>query len=601
MIVDPSSAANFNEIKIAHIDLNWDVDFTKKQIAGSAVLKVKANQKTRKLVLDGKALNIQGFFEGDKSLDFVVEKNDLYGEKITVQIGDLDAGADKDILVRYSTGESASALQFLDRELTKDKHEPFLFSQCQSIHARSIVPCMDSPSVKQTYNATVSVPSELTCLMSAISEGSSVDGPKTTYKFKQPVPIPAYLLAIVAGRLEKKKISDRCAVWAEPSVVDSAAYEFADTEKMLKTAEDLAGPYVWGRYDLVVLPPSFPFGGMENPCLTFVTPTLLAGDRSLANVIAHEIAHSWTGNLVTNATWEHFWLNEGFTVFLERKIMGRLYGEQQRQFSALVGYEDNLLPCIHDQFDCHHPYTKLITDLKGVDPDDSYSVVPYEKGSAFLMYIEQQIGSNERFEEFLKQYLTKFKYQSITTDDWKAYLEQFFADKKPVLGNIDFDTWLKTAGVPPNKPKYDETLVEACRGLAKKWTDSTDSAVDSITPDEFQKMAAAAQVKVLQCIRSADPLSMHKLEALDRTYSLLASKNCEVQFAWLQIAVKAKWAAVIPSALQFVTNYGRLKYLRPLYRNLFSWKEARPAAVAKFVENMPSMHPISVQVIKRLM
>ncbi|KAK0403954.1 hypothetical protein QR680_017213 [Steinernema hermaphroditum] len=601
MIADPSSCSNFHEIVITHIDLDWDVDFESKRIAGSAELHVNALKRTDKLVLDGNQLVLKGFSHDDKPLNFSVDKNDLFGEKITVDIGAIDEGQERKIKVQYTTGESASALQFLDKELTKDKELPFLFSQCQSIHARSIVPCMDTPGIKQSYSAKVSVPSLFTCLMSAVGEGSEVNGDKTTYTFKQPVPIPAYLLAIVAGRLEKKVISDRCAVWAEPSVVDSAAYEFADTEKMLKAAEDLAGPYVWGRYDLVVLPPSFPFGGMENPCLTFVTPSLLAGDRSLANVVAHEIAHSWTGNLVTNATWEHFWLNEGFTVFLERKIMGRLYGEGHRQFAALTGYEDNLLPCIHDQFNPCHPYTKLITDLKNVDPDDSYSVVPYEKGSAFLMYIEQQIGSNERFEQFLKAYLAKFKYQAVTTDMWKACLEEFFADKKAVLDNIDFHKWLNDPGVPPNKPQYDETLVEACRKLAKKWVDGSDADVNAITKDDFTTMTSAEKVKVLQCIRTAGPLSTYKLEALDRTYSLLSSRNCEIKFAWLQIAVKARWSQVLPAALQFVTTYGRLKYLRPLYRNLFSWPEARNQAIAQFQQNIPSMHPISVQVIKRLM
>lgn len=252
--------------------------------------------------------------------------------------------------------------------------------------------------------------------------------------------------------MERREISDRCAVWAEPSLVDKAQWEFEDTEKMLTTAEELMGNYVWTRYDLVVLPPSFPFGGMENPCLTFVTPTLIAGDRSLTNVIAHEIAHSWTGNLVTNGNWEHFWLNEGFTVFCERKIMGRLYEESLRQFENITGWEDRMMPAIFDTFGEVHNYTRLIPDLTGVDPDDAFSTIPYEKGSAFLLYIEQQLNVGERYEQFFRDYLAKFAQKSILTNDWKDYLYGQMSDKKEVLDRIDWKSWMHNPGVPPNKP-----------------------------------------------------------------------------------------------------------------------------------------------------
>lgn len=298
------------------------------------------------------------------------------------------------------------------------------------------------------------MPKGLTCLMSGLAEGTKKELPDGTaqFSFNQPIEIPAYLLAIVVGAMEKRTISERCDVWDEPSWVERARWEFEDTEKMLKAAEDLMGPYEWTRYDLVVLPPSFPFGGMENPCLTFVTPTIIAGDRSLCNVIAHEIAHSYTGNLVTNASWEHFWLNEGFTVFVERKILSRLYGEKMRQFDCLTGWEDRMLPCINDTFSPVHEYTKLIPALKGVDPDDAFSTIPYEKGSALLLYLEQQLGSNERFEEFLRAYIRKYRRLSIITSDWINFLNEYFADKSDVLQAVDFNGWLNNAGVPPTKP-----------------------------------------------------------------------------------------------------------------------------------------------------
>uniref|UniRef100_A0A183GNY4 Peptidase_M1 domain-containing protein n=1 Tax=Heligmosomoides polygyrus TaxID=6339 RepID=A0A183GNY4_HELPZ len=281
-----------------------------------------------------------------------------------------------------------------------------LFSQCQAIHARSIMPCMDTPSVKSSYDAEITVPTGMVCLMSAIGKDTKKSGEADIYTFHQPVTIPSYLLAIVVGHIERRDISARCAVWCEPSIVDSAKWEFESTEKILQTAEKLAGPYRWGRYDLVVLPPTFPFGGMENPCLTFVTPTLLAGDRSLVNVVAHEIAHSWTGNLVSTASWEHFWLNEGFTVFLERKIIGRLEGELERQFESECGYDECLTSAVKT-FGEAHEFTKLIPKLNGIDPDDAFSSVPYEKGSALLLTIEQLIGDSDRFEQFLRTYIDK--------------------------------------------------------------------------------------------------------------------------------------------------------------------------------------------------
>lgn len=300
------------------------------------------------------------------------------------------------IEISFETSPKSSALQWLTPEQTSGKEHPYLFSQCQAIHCRAILPCQDTPSVKLTYSAEVSVPKELVALMSAIRDGEAPDPEdpsRKIYRFSQKVPIPCYLIALVVGALESRQIGPRTLVWSEKEQVEKSAYEFSETESMLKIAEDLGGPYVWGQYDLLVLPPSFPYGGMENPCLTFVTPTLLAGDKSLSNVIAHEISHSWTGNLVTNKTWDHFWLNEGHTVYLERHICGRLFGEKFRHFHALGGWGElqNSIKTFGDT----HPFTKLVVDLTNVDPDVAYSSVPYEKGFALLFYLEQLLGGPE--------------------------------------------------------------------------------------------------------------------------------------------------------------------------------------------------------------
>ncbi|KAF1561683.1 UNVERIFIED_CONTAM: Aminopeptidase ltah-1.1, partial [Eudyptes robustus] len=597
---DPASCANASEITVRHIHLDWNVSFEKKVVEGKAILDLEVLNNTDHINLDSRDLEIISAGLSGQTLKHNIEDNGALGQKLIINFGQtLEKGSKQKLTIEYNTGKNgASALQFIDKECTADKKKPYLYSQCQAIHARSIAPCMDTPSVKQTYSANVTVPKGLTCLMSGLADGqASEQGDLTLFKYKQPIEIPSYLLAIVVGALEKRDISHRCAVWAEPSWVERARWEFEDTEKMLQAAEQLMGEYEWTRYDLVVLPPSFPFGGMENPCLTFVTPTIIAGDRSLCNVIAHEIAHSYTGNLVTNANWEHFWLNEGFTVFVERKILGRLYGENLRQFDCLCGWEDRLLPCINETFNPVHEYTKLIPRLVGVDPDDAFSTIPYEKGSAFLLYLEQLLGSNQRFEEFLRSYIKKYRRQSIVTNDWISFLKEFFADKKDALEAVDYAGWLNKPGVPPNKPKFDETLAEDCRKLAKKWAEAPIEELRSLDPEVFKKMESIEQVKVLDSVETGYNLSHERVALLEEKYKLSSSGNSEIRFSFILIGIKAKWTPIIPKALEFVSEVGRLKFVKPIYRKLFAWEESKQQALQTFEKNKPFMHPITVIVV----
>uniref|UniRef100_A0A915E0B0 Peptidase M1 leukotriene A4 hydrolase/aminopeptidase C-terminal domain-containing protein n=1 Tax=Ditylenchus dipsaci TaxID=166011 RepID=A0A915E0B0_9BILA len=308
---------------------------------------------------------------------------------------------------------------------------------------------------------------------------------------------------------------------------------------------------------------------MENPCLTFVTPTIIANDRSNISLIAHEITHSWTGNLVTNANWEHFWLNEGFTQFVERKIMGRVYGENIRQFQSLNGWEDNMLPTINTVFNPTHNFTKLIPNMAGCDPDDAFSVIPYEKGSAFLLYLEQKLETPPN----LKNFFASTLLVSLTNP----------YSQRDVLDTIDFDTWLNNPGVPPNKPKYDESLVNECRHLAAKWLTASDQEVLQLQKQQFLDMTAGQKVKVLDCI-----------EAL---YSLNSVGNYEILKSWILIAIKAKWTPIIEFALEFVTKQGRMKFVKPVYRKLLSWEESKQKALETFEKNIPYMHPITAAVV----
>uniref|UniRef100_A0A914DVL3 Peptidase M1 leukotriene A4 hydrolase/aminopeptidase C-terminal domain-containing protein n=1 Tax=Acrobeloides nanus TaxID=290746 RepID=A0A914DVL3_9BILA len=566
---DPSTVSNNEDIAIRHISLDWTIDFDRKCIYGKALLKCEALKDTDKIILDGRELSIYNVTVGGTKVDYEIKNVEIFGQRIILKMGNVSKGSTKDVLIKYSTGEGqkASALQFIEKELTVDKLKPFLYSQCQPIYARTLLPCMDTPANKQTFNARVKVPKGMVCLLSALSteQEKTKDG-STIYKFNQPIPIASNLLAIVVGTLERREISPRCAVWSEPSIVDKAKVEFEDTEKMLATAEKLFGEYAWTRYDLVVMPPSFPYGGMENPCLTFVTPTLIVGDRSLTSVVAHEIAHSWTGNFVTNRNWEHYWMNEGFTVFCERKILGKLYGDKMRQFENIIGWEDNLMPVIYEVFGPEHEYTKMIPNLDGVDPDDAFSCIPYEKGSAFLLYIEQQLNIGDRFEQFFREYFVNFAQKSILTDDWKDFLYSKLSDKKEILDEIDWEGWLYQPGLPPNKPKFVEALVKECRDLGDLWANDE---ITNIDVDQFNKMTSMQKVKVLDCLEKLSPLSYSRAEQLQNAFHFDQTCNSEIRCSWIKVALKAQWKPIIEPALQFVSDIGMVKYLKPIYKLVF--------------------------------
>lgn len=601
---DPCSAANNHDIVVTHTAIKWDVHFQLRMLIGQATLECTMLRKTDKLLLDVRDLSIRSVTVNGKVVDFRIAPNSytFFGSKMTIYLpNDVQHdGSHLSVAVFYSTSPEATALQWMKKEQTADKKAPYLFSQCQAIHARSIVPCMDTPSVKSTYEAQVTVPTGLTCLMSAIGEGSKGDEEFTTFFYKQPVPIPSYLIAIVVGALEKRDISDRVAVWAEPSVVDKAHWEFSETEDILACAESIAGKYIWGRYDMVCLPPSFPFGGMENPCLTFLTPTLIAGDRSLVSVIAHEIAHSWSGNLVTNSSWEHFWLNEGFTMFIERKICGRLVSEDYRQFMAFNGWTNSLIPAVYEQFTPTHQFTKLIQDHTNVDPDVAFSCVPYEKGSALLFYLEQKLGGPEVFEEYLRDYISTFAHQAIDSHQWKKHLFEYFSEKRDILNTVDFDAWFHAVGMPPEKPEYGQNMVVACEALFKQWIEVDEKEVDGITIDSFRTMQPLQQIEFLSQLWQHDPPLEHwKLAALNKLYGLNNSENCEILLNWIRLCIKAKWEPIIDKALKFVSSQGRLKYCRPVYRDLTAWPAARTLARDTYIKTRSAMHPITAEMIAK--
>lgn len=598
--MDPNSYSRPDQVVVKELHLDWQVDFTRQVVAGFVLLTVECVQDGHDLILDTRDLVIKSVQDADssKALSHILgEAHPNFGAPLSITLPQSGSKTWK-IKVEYETSPKCSALQWLSPEQTAGKRHPYVFSQCQAIHCRSLVPCQDTPAVKVKYSAEVRAPLGLTVLMSALREGQQQGEAHTTFKFSQPVPIPAYLLALAVGDLESRKVGPRSHVWSEKEFVDQAAYEFAETEVMLKAAEDVCGPYVWGQYDLLILPPSFPYGGMENPCLTFVTPTLLAGDRSLADVVIHEISHSWTGNLVTNSQWEHFWLNEGFTMFVERKIISRLSGEEARHFSAIGGWKD-LADCIRTRGDTD-PLTQLVPDLNGVDPDDAFSTVPYEKGHTLLWHLETLLGGSAKFEPFLKSYLDKFKYSSLKSGQFVEYLQEYFKDQAEVLKQVDWQAWWATPGMPIVTPKFNDTLAVPCTALARRWVEwDPFSTKCPFNKEDLQALSPIQVRAFLAQLLEEAPLSSEKVCHMEEAYGMSGRLNSEIRFRWLRLCLRAKWEECVNAALQFVTEQGRMKFVRPIYRDLYAWEEMRPRAIATFEKNRPAMMHVAAYVVAK--
>lgn len=550
---DPHSYAKANA-RVKHLNWSADVDFDTKQIQAHAAWEIAVEAGTEFIYFDIYDLSIDSIDVDGNPVSFELSAFDEHlGQGLRIPITDQA----KMVNIYYRTGDDARALQWLDAEQTADKTHPFLFTQSQAILARSWVPTQDSPGVRFTYNAKVKVPSDMLALMSASNPMErSDDG---LYKFEMPQAIPSYLLALSVGNIDFEAVSERTGVYAEPSLLEASAYEFADLEKMVQAAEELYGPYAWGRYDLIVLPPSFPFGGMENPRLTFATPTILAGDRSLVSLVAHELAHSWSGNLVTNATWDDFWLNEGFTVYFEHRIMEAVYGREYSEMLASLtraGLQEAAAEMLKEMPND----TKLKLDLEGRNPDDGVTSIPYDKGYFFLRLMEETVG-RERFDTFLTNYFQGHKFEVMTTEEFLDYLKQ------NLLSNLEYaevrvDEWIYETGIPDNLP-----VVESDRFSA------VDSALALFMNDGSLADAALTEAwtthEWLHFINSIpESASTEQLAALDEAYGFSGSENSEISAAWFQPTIAANYEAVYPKVESFLISVGRRKFLTPTYKAL---------------------------------
>ncbi|MCB0282993.1 MAG: M1 family metallopeptidase [Calditrichaeota bacterium] len=583
---DTHTFSNYNDVAVRHLDLDINVDFDNRKILGTASLSIENTTECDTLALDTRDLTISKVtLDNGKETTFRLGRmQDLFGQPLIINI----QPETKVVHISYSTSPNAEALQWLEPQQTSSGTYPFLFTQSQSILARTWVPCQDTPDIRMTYNASVKTNPELLALMSATNP--TAKNSEGTYSFVMDKPIPAYLLALAVGDLEFRPLGENCGVYAEPAMIDKAAYEFVDTEKMIKAAESLYGPYRWGRYDMLVLPPSFPFGGMENPRLTFLTPTIIAGDRSLVSLVAHELAHSWSGNLVTNATWDDFWLNEGFTTYSEYRIMEKLYGADYAQMIAQLGYQDLLRTLERLGYD--NPDTRLALDLTGRHPDETTNVA-YDKGQLFLTALEKAYG-RDKFDAFLQKYINTFAFKTMTSEHFLKFLEKnLIKDTESTHQAVRVYEWVYDPGLPDNCPVPDSPefrKVDRQRQDFINGKPANELNTDGWTTHHW--------IHFLRAI--PHNLNHESLTDLDKTYNLTASGNSEILFAWFTRALDLDYKPVLPALEKFLLHVGRAKFVVPLYTALARTEDGRILAKDIYKKARPLYHPVTYNVVDKV-
>jgi aminopeptidase N len=588
---DPHSYAQPDQVVVTHLDLDLKVDFPHKRLDGQATLTLDwKNPQATALVLDTRDLKIARVEAVDakghaSALTYALAPADKeLGSKLTIRT----PHQPHEVRIAYATSPDASGLQWLPPAQTADRKAPFMFSQSESIHARSWVPLQDSPAIRFTYDAHVTAPKDIRVVMSALNDARHpLDG---DFRFDQPHPIPSYLLAIAAGDIAVRETGPRSAVYAEPSVVDKAAREFADTEKMIETAESLYGPYRWGRYDLLVLPPSFPYGGMENPNMTFATPTIIVGDKSLVSVISHELAHSWSGNLVTSAAWRDIWLNEGFTTYVQGRITEALYGRRQADEETLLAIRAlqkgiGRMPANSQ---------RLAPEPRGVGADDSLSDVAYDKGSWFLRTLEQRFGRKD-FDAYLKSYFDHFAWHSITTEQMLAYLKPNLIDRYPgKMGWDEVKAWVYGTGIPkdapiPDSPQFDAIDKQRAAFLA-----------GTLPAAKLDAKGWNTQEWMYFLDRLPDTPTLAQVQQIDAAWHLTGTRNAEIGMRWYVHAIAAGDKAAWPAAAEHMTRIGRLYLTLPVYGAFAKTPDGLAYAEQVYARAKAGYHPLTQQAVTRL-
>ena len=617
---DISSYSNFDEVIQKHINLEISIDFSKKQLTGEITTTYEIlNPELKKIILDLKGPEITSIDYISEDLDEIPLSFDIYdkneykslGTPLIIFLDDFAKDHENEyitcinqkkitIKIGFISSEKCEGIQYLTKEQTYTKNYPFMFTQCEPILCRTIFPIQDTPSVKSTYTVKTSIELPLTFLFSGIIKSHFYDSSKSKkiMHFEQKIPIPSYLVSFVAGELEYGKISKRCGVWTEKGLSKNAIEEFSEAEKYIEIAEDyLNHPYEWKIYNIVILPFSFPYGGMENPNLTFATPSLLAGDKSMVYVIGHEISHSWTGNLVTNKNWKNFWLNEGFTTFLERKITSVIFGEDLAYLESIIG-NNNLLKTIKTIGE-NSEYSCLSPDLEGVDPDNACNSVPYEKGYQFLVFLENEVG-DEKFRDIMCKYIENFKYKSVDFNDFKNEYEKYVSENfkrkeaRKILQNIDWEKWINEKGYPSYEQNYDNKYLKEIDDLKEQFLSGE---IKENANEIFKNWHTHIKLVFLEDFnKNIEDIDIEVIKKMKDELELAEIYNDDIKGVWYEIALKKGLKDEINNIKSFLQTHGRIKYLRPLYIN---WIQINIRQAKKFFEeNKYLYHPCARRLIQ---
>ncbi len=586
---DPHSFSEPNQVVVKHIDLDLKVNFEARQLDGLARLTIDNRTGGSELILDSRGLQIDRVTldeDGTETRFDLGEEQAFLGQPLKIQV----RPNTESITVYYQTSPAAAAIQWLTPEQTSGGAYPFLFTQSQAILARTWIPCQDSPGIRITYSATIRTDPALMALMSA--ENGNTKNAEGIYRFQMPQPIPPYLLALAVGDIEYRALGERSGVYAEPSVIDKAAFELEDTEEMIAAAEKLYGPYRWERYDIIVLPPSFPFGGMENPRLTFATPTILAGDKSLVALVAHELAHSWSGNLVTNATWDDFWLNEGFTTYFEHRIMEELYGADYAEMLASLSYQDWQKEL--DDIAPERPEdTHLYLQLAGRDPDEGMTAIAYDKGHYFLRTLERLVG-RKRWDSFLRNYFDEFAFKTITSEAFVTYLKKNLLNDPELLRQAQVEAWVYGPGIPDN-------IARAESGEFAKVEAQINAFQGGVKPRDLQTGGWTTHHWLHFLRNLPEGLSKKEMASLDRAYKFSEKGNSEILTVWFLHVIASQYEPAYPAMENFLTAMGRRKFLKPLYEKMAEDPEMLQMAKLIYQKARPFYHSVATGTVDRIL
>ncbi len=586
--------SNTDQFVTKHLELDLTVDFDARQLRGSASLNMeRISSDAREIILDTRDLTIEtvnitvGDNEATAASFELGETHPVMGAPLTIKLqGNAESASSLDVKISYRTSPDSTALQWLPPGLTAGGKHPFLFSQSQAIHARSWIPLQDTPSVRITYAAKIHTPSELLAVMSANNNPDAArDG---EYEFEMPQPIPSYLVAIAVGNIYFSPIGEETGVYTEPEMLEASVYEFADTQTMLETAEDMFGPYRWGRYDLLVLPPSFPYGGMENPRLSYLTPSLLAGDRSLVAVLAHELAHSWSGNLVTNATWRDGWLNEGMTSYIEKRLMEVIYSTERADVDNVISYHELLL-----DFDNVSPERQaLAPPFETGDPDDFQGTIHYHKGNLFLQYLETNFG-RETFDAFIGQYFDDYSFKTITTEQFLDYLDKNLLSANPgIVSRAQVEQWIYQPGLPDDAIIPHSDALDAAAALAKAWS-ADEISIDQVPASDWAPMVVVHFINNLP-----DDLAQNRLAEVDGALGLSQSKNAEIARTWFIQVAQRRYEPAYKYLEIHLNRFGRTRLVKPVYAALAENGEDLDLARQMFENARGLYHPITIASIE---